>query len=230
MLALNNITLYITFLAVLLVPFSTAAAASQVGVVVRHSDGSVVERCISFDSASIKGLTLLQDAKLNPVLDNGFLVELDGEKGQSGWSNQSGTNFWYSWYSEGGAWQDVHSGVSTFILKDGQIYGWQDDISSLKIPEVTFSQVCPPEQKTPESIPVQQTSLIPVSQGGMGALPSQIIQSPVANSNPSPSTTDTPVRINDNATSQNHKSWPWVLAGLFIAALLLGAVIGRRRM
>lgn len=146
---LRYITIYITLLFFL--P-ALAHAQGRVGVFVWHSNQSSKSACVQISADEISGKKLLEKSGFNPVFDRGFLVELDGERSQSGWEVRNSDNFWYSYLLANGSWQNVNSGASSLKLSDGQIYGWQNHAGSLVLPQISFEQVCKNEKSAENTV------------------------------------------------------------------------------
>lgn len=144
------------FLLTLLVIFPGIALASQSGVVVRHSDGSVKKSCVSYSEEQISSLELLQRAGMSPVSDRGFIVEIDGEKAKSAWDSGAKDNYWSFWRLGNGSWLYSRGGASASSVKDGIADGWQIGGSELVLPVVNFSDICK-QQQSNETAPAAQT-------------------------------------------------------------------------
>ncbi len=102
-----------------------AKATSYAGLVIRHGDGSVVTRCVSFDEASISGIDLLYRSGLSidaPTSGYGASVYgIDGEGTAEDWS--SGRASWSYWHLRG-AWVFSPVGASSYSVKQGDVEGW----------------------------------------------------------------------------------------------------------
>lgn len=116
--------------------------ASQAGVVVRHGSGNTIKRCVNFDTASITGLELLQKAGLSPVLENGFVVSVDGERAKS--SNEAGVkdDYWSYWQNGDNGWTYSRAGAQWQKARDGDVQGWQRGGSTLLLPLIKFDDIC----------------------------------------------------------------------------------------
>ena len=149
-----NITIYITFVlagSVALFFPQSSWAANRAGVVVRHSDGSVTKRCVEFNQDSISGLDLLSQAKLNPVVDRGFLVEIDGEEAKSAWEAGASSDYWSYWLFKASNWVYSVSGVQSARVVNGDINGWQKGTGGLLLQKTSFGNVCPEDDQLQKS-------------------------------------------------------------------------------
>jgi len=140
-------------------------AAGRAGALVLHSDGSSRQTCVPFEGDSISSFSLLQQAGLNPVLERGFLIELDGERAKSAWELDAANDYWSFWNLANGSWQYSRVGVLSSWVKDGEANGWQRGTSTLRLPAIKFSDICP-QMKTE----VYQTAA-PASQNNQAAEP-----------------------------------------------------------
>jgi len=141
-------------------------AAGRAGALVLHSDGSTKKACVSFEGENVSSFALLQQAGFNPVLERGFLVELDSERAKSAWEANAVNDYWSFWNLVDGSWQYSRVGVTSASVKDGEANGWQRGASTSKLPALKFSDICPdaqmethqaaapavPNEQTPEPI------------------------------------------------------------------------------
>lgn len=118
------------------------ALASRAGLVVKHSNGEVVKSCIEFKEEVISGLALLELAGMRPVLDGGFVIEIDGERTKTAWSMNSADPYWSYWiYNDG--WQYSNFGAVYSKVKDGEVQGWEIGKGQNSLPELSFDALCP---------------------------------------------------------------------------------------
>jgi len=121
--------------------------ASEAGLVVKKSSGELKQVCVSFDSDSISGWELLSRSGLNPVQENGFVVEIDSMRSKSPSLMSSNDPFWSYWkYSNG--WRFSSVGANYSRVKDGEIEGWELGSGKSSLPEVSFSSICVEEEAT----------------------------------------------------------------------------------
>lgn len=139
-----KILLLVLISSILLLPSVTLAA--RAGIVVRHASGDTKRSCVSFSETSITGLELLKRASMIPVLDNGFVVEIDGERAKSYGDAGVKDDYWSYWYLNSGEWQYSPLGASWKQIHDGEINGWQRGGSSLLFAPISFDQICPPTE------------------------------------------------------------------------------------
>lgn len=132
-------------LAVVLLP--GLAFASQAGLVVKKSTGEVKQVCVSLDENSISGWELLEKSGLNPVQENGFVVEIDGDRTKSSGKMTNGDPFWSYWRYSGG-WKFSNVGASYSRVKNSDIEGWELGTGKSSLPEVSFSTICAKAETT----------------------------------------------------------------------------------
>ena len=130
---------------------SADAASHRAALVIEHSDGSLVERCITFAAEAISGLQLIQLAQVENRTqsfgDMGQAVcQLDFEPAQVP-SNclGSGGAYWQYYRENSSGWVLSGSGASGSPVHDGDVDGWHYAASPQPPPRVAFSQVCAPQ-------------------------------------------------------------------------------------
>jgi hypothetical protein len=104
------------------------AGASHAALVVEHGDGSVVTRCVAFDTAAVTGQRLLDSSGVawSGQTFGGFgeaVCAVDAEPEH--YSSCPGSdNYWAVFVSRGGgAWQLTSVGISSLTLNDGDAEG-----------------------------------------------------------------------------------------------------------
>src|SRR5450759_4104518 len=112
------------------VPGCAAADSNHVAVVVEHADGSVVTRCVAFDTNQITGEQLLNSSGIpwSSQTFGGFgdaMCALDGEPAQ--YTQCLGKDrYWAIFVARaGGSWQLANEGISTLTLGDGDAEGFR---------------------------------------------------------------------------------------------------------
>ncbi len=106
------------------------AGPNHAALVVEHGDGSVVTRCVAFDTPQITGLALLEASGVawSGQTFGGFGVAacaLDGEPAH--YSVCPGKDFYWAFFVSraGGAWQFATSGMSAISLSSGDAEGFR---------------------------------------------------------------------------------------------------------
>ena len=135
----NKVSLVLLIFAVLLFPSITLA--SRAGLVVKHSTGVTKELCVEFEGDFVTGLDLLRLSGVNPVLDEGFVVEIDGERTKSAWDMVPGDPYWSYWFWDNG-WHYSNLGPVYFKVKEGDIQGWEMGGGTSSLPDISFENVC----------------------------------------------------------------------------------------
>jgi hypothetical protein len=116
-------------------PACAAAGAHHAALVVEHGDGSVVGRCVGFDTATITGEELLNRSGLawSSQTFGGFgdaVCALDGEPAH--YLDCLGKDrYWAVFVARaGGSWQLANVGISTLTIHDGDAEGLRFDPAS----------------------------------------------------------------------------------------------------
>jgi hypothetical protein len=137
----------ITLLTLFIILFPTLTYANQAGVVVKGQNGQEKTACVSFSQDAISGVDLLKQAGFDPVLDNGFMVSINGEEAKSFNDPDSSDDYWSYWLNSNSNWQYSPVGPATKQVKDGELDGWERGDSKLRLSAIKFSNVCQVEQK-----------------------------------------------------------------------------------
>jgi hypothetical protein len=136
-------------------PACAAAGAHHAALVVEHGDGSVVSRCVGFDSAAISGEELLNRSGLawSSRTFGGFgdaVCALDREPAT--YLDCPGKDrYWAVFVARGGgSWQLANVGISSLTIHDGDAEGFRYDPAS-GLPAAPASPVgtCPAAAATP---------------------------------------------------------------------------------
>lgn len=119
-----------------LVPGSPATSACagagphHAAVIVEHGDGSVVTRCVAFDTDQVTGEQILNASGISwsGQTFGGFgdaVCAMDGEP--AGYSSCPGKDsYWAVFVARGnGAWQLANAGITTLTLADGDAEGFR---------------------------------------------------------------------------------------------------------
>jgi len=124
---------------------------NRAGLVVVHSDGRVLTRCVSFSEEQITGLTLLQRSGLSFTSASGPLgstvCALDGEgcPASDCFCECKGTPCGYWTYfsrSPEGGWVYAHVGASMRQVHDGDVDAWVWGNGHQLPPPMSFEAIC----------------------------------------------------------------------------------------
>jgi hypothetical protein len=122
----------------------------HVGLVIEHSSGRIVARCIAFTEEQITGLQLIQRSGVQYQSQNfgslgSAICQLDSEP-STVQSNCFGTGpYWQYFHRTAGGWAQSPLGVTSWTLHDGDMDGWHYAPGAAQAPATTaFSTVCPP--------------------------------------------------------------------------------------
>jgi hypothetical protein len=140
-----------------------AQQPNQVGLVVRHSDGSVITRCVEFGESEISGYDVLTRSGLS-VVASGYagmgqaICSIDGEgcPASDCFCECEGSTcvYWAYYHLAGGQWQYSNVGASGYMAHSGDVEGWAWGEggmgSGAQPPVIPFDQICaPPATDTP---------------------------------------------------------------------------------
>ena len=102
----------------LIQPFD-AQMAHTAGFVIQTDQGEVTTACVSFDSASISGLALLDDSGIPYQVQDGFMNSILGVS-----NPQGGTMYWSYWHWDGREWVFNNTGAGDSGVFPGSIEAW----------------------------------------------------------------------------------------------------------
>ena len=160
----------------LVVPVCAAAGSNHAAVVVEHGDGSVVTRCVAFDTDSISGDELLNRSGLawSAQTFGSFgdaVCALDGEPAQ--YVECLGKDrYWAVFVARtGGAWQLASVGISTMTLHDGDAEGFRYvPASGVPTAPVSAAGVCLATAATPTATSMAPPSTTPTRRPAVTAI------------------------------------------------------------
>lgn len=122
----------------------------RVGIVVRHGDGRVVTRCVTFAENEITAWEALQRSGLDVVAVSGSglgtaLCRIDGEGCGADNCFCALPNYWSVWQYGDGRWTYSPIGVTALALGDGDLvgFGWGEG----RMPLVGPDQICASPQR-----------------------------------------------------------------------------------
>ena len=123
-------------------------ATSHTGLVIKHGDGRIVTRCITYDGSSISGIELLRRSGLTVDISDSYMGQrvygIDGEGSKDDWD--SGTYFWAYFHQINGTWRYSQVGAGSHQTGAGSVEGWvwaKQSIGHLAtLPSITFEQIC----------------------------------------------------------------------------------------
>jgi hypothetical protein len=128
-------------------PSTSAQQSNRVGLVISFSDGSLVKRCIEFDTAEISGYEALKSTGMNIVVnfDSGMgagicKIEDEGCPAESCMTCDV-PNYWSYWHLSGSSWTYSQKGASGYKVQDGDVEGWSWGEGDPP-PLIPFDQIC----------------------------------------------------------------------------------------
>ncbi len=141
---------------------AAADAAHHVAMVVQHSDGRSVSRCVSFSAGSVTGEQALDASGIeHQYYDYGgslgrAVCQVDGEPATpaGGWTRDNclGYPYWSTWTARGGGgWGGARQGISNTTYADGDAEGFRYGDGSSPPPPATGVCPRPPASPTPST-------------------------------------------------------------------------------
>jgi len=226
--------------AALLWAHPAGAALHHAGLVIEHSSGRLLTRCVAFAEAQITGMQLIERSNVSYQAQTfgsmgSAICQLDGEP-SSVPSNCFGNGPYWQYFHWQGGWRQSMLGASSSMLRDGDIDGWRYADGAGQAPaSVSFAAICSATSPTaathaataPASlrpVPSQATAVPSVTPDPMGSLEA-LAPSASASSSAALATTGPPTQPPKPAPIG-----PWALfAGAVILLGGLGAFNLRRR-
>ena len=137
--------------AFLLIFGSGTCFANQAGLVIKHGDGQVITRGVSFNESSISGAELIRRSGLqNLIITTGWGEEVrqinnEGNPDNLGAYVGGKWVYWVYYHLQGNSWQKSGVGAGNYRVRNGDVEGWVWGTSNSTPPVITFSQICPPK-------------------------------------------------------------------------------------
>jgi hypothetical protein len=218
------------------------AAVHRAALVIEHSSGSLITRCVAFAEEQINGLQLVQrsgveyDAQSFGSIGSA-MCQLDQEPLTVPPGCFGSGPYWQYFHHQGSGWQASVVGASSSALHDGDVDGWRYAAGANQAPgNISFAAVCaaPP--------PPVATTRAPSASGSIRPAPVQA--TPLLTATPTPATSLealAPSAVPSRnavlaSTGPPHQPLPaaaigpWLaLGGTAVLLLTLGAINLRRR-
>jgi len=231
--------------AALLAAHPAHAAVHHAALVIQHSSGSLITRCVAFAEAQITGLQLVQRSGVSYTAQDfgsmgSAMCQLDREPSSAPPGCFGSGPYWQYFHRQGGAWQASMVGASSSPLRDGDMDGWRYAAGAGQSPAIiAFQTVCSPP--TPAAIvathpataasPVRPppTQITPAVASALTPSPAASLQATAVLASPTRrallASTGPPTRPAVTASLI-----PWIaLGGTAVLLLGLGAINVRRR-
>lgn len=115
---------------------SAVSAPHKATVVVTHSDGTTLQRCVGFSSATISGAQLMQKSKVEFVTQTysygKAACEIDDQPRHFTECLPKTGDYWALYVLQPGSssWQQAQSGYATTMIKPGGALGWRYESES----------------------------------------------------------------------------------------------------
>jgi hypothetical protein len=174
--------------ALLLAVHPAHAAVHHAALVIQHSSGSLITRCVAFAEAQITGLQLVQRSGVSYTAQDfgsmgSAMCELDREPSTAPPGCFGSGSYWQYFHRQGGAWQASMVGASSSTLHDGDMDGWRYAAGAAQSPAIiAFQAVCRP---TP---PPVNTTHPPTTSSPVRPPPAQITSAAASAATPAPTT------------------------------------------
>jgi len=209
------------------------AAIHHAALVVQHSSGNFITRCVAFAENQITGLQLVGRSGVQYEAQafgsiGSAMCQLDREPSTVPSGCFGSGPYWQYFHRQGGGWQTSAFGASSSPLHDGDMDGWRYAAGANQAPgNVAFASICGAPAASATHMAVAPTQVNPAPTATPAATPSLEAFAPSASANPKAALTST------GPSTQPPKSTaiaPWLALGtMAILLLTLGAVNLRRR-
>src|SRR5437588_5782741 len=152
------------------------AALHHAALLIQHSGGSVITRCVAFAEAQISGLQLVERSGVEYQAQNfgsigSAMCQLDREPSSVPPGCFGSGAYWQYFHRQGASWQASAVGASSSVLRDGDMDGWHYASGTGQAPgAASFASVCgapsPPVAVTHTTLP---KAPVPSSAAAAGA-------------------------------------------------------------
>jgi len=223
--------------AALLATHPVHAAVHHAALVIQHSSGSLIARCVAFAEEQITGLQLVDRSGVQYEAQTfgsvgSAICQLDREPSTVPSGCFGSGPYWQYFHRQGGGWQTSAFGASSSVLRDGDMDGWRYAVGPNLAPgNVAFASVCGPPSPaaTATATHVAQApnraSALPVAT----ATPPTSLEAQAPSASPQANavlTSTGPPREPPKPAAMG----PWLaFGGMAILLLALGAINLRRR-
>jgi hypothetical protein len=218
------------------------AAIHHAALVVQHSSGRVITRCVAFAQEQISGIQLIKAAGVEYRAQSfgsigSAICQLDSEPSPMPAGCFGSGPYWQYAHGRDGGWQAASTGADAAVLHDGDLDGWRYASGSNQTPPpVSYGSVCrapTPAAATSQAAstaPSRRTPVTPTSAPAAAsprASPSLVALLPTASPSPTSALAVTGVHTTPRTSNPIGRWWPVAVAALLL--LGLGAINWRRR-
>jgi len=217
------------------------AALHHAALVIEHSSGRLLTKCVAFAEAQISGLQLIERSGVPYQAQTfgsmgGAICQLDGDP-SSVPSNCFGSGPYWQYFHWQGGWRQSSLGASSSMLNDGGMDGWRYAAGANQAPgNVSFAAVCsaPPPSVVASHAPTATAAARP-SPTPVPAVPAATPTPTTSPGAPAPLPSPTPTAAlastgPPTGPSKPPPVGPWLLLGTVATLLVgLGAFNLRRR-
>ena len=214
------------------------AAIHHAALVIKHTSGSVITRCVAFAEDQITGLQLVERSGVQYEAQNfgsigGAMCQLDREPSTVPPGCFGSGPYWQYFHRQAGGWQSSAFGASSSVLHDGDMDGWRYAVGMNQAPgNVAFAAVCitaaPPPAPTATAVAKAPNHATPASTA-TPTTPATSLEALPPSASPKPDA----VLTSSGPPPQPPKPTamaPWLAFGSAAVLLLtLGAINLRRR-
>jgi hypothetical protein len=213
------------------------AAIRHAALVIQHSSGSLITRCVAFAEDQISGLQLVERSGMQHEAQSfgsigTAICQLDREPATVAPGCFGSGPYWQYFHRQGGTWQASAYGASASVVHDGDMDGWHYASGANEAPlPVAFAVVCgapPPPAAAPATAGAKAPNHVAPVTTAMPA-PTTSLEALVPSASPAPNavltSTGPPSQPREPTTMA-----PWLaFGGTAILLLALGALNLRRR-
>lgn len=171
------------------------AAIHHAALVIQHSGGRVLSRCVAFAEDQISGLQLIQRSGVTYQAQSfgalgSAVCQLDGEPSAVP-ANCFGTGpYWQYFHRRGSTWQPSAQAASASMVHDGDMDGWRFADGAAQPPVgAAFSAVCAPLNSP--TAPLPRSAAPRPAQTAPASTAATLVPTPVATPG-EPATTPSP--------------------------------------
>ena len=165
--------------AALLATHPVHAAVHHAALVIQHSSGSLITRCVAFAEEQITGLQLVQRSGLEYEAQSfgsmgSAMCQLDQEPSTVPSGCFGSGPYWQYFHRQAGGWQASAVGASSSVLHDSDMDGWHYAAAAGQRPAgITFQSVCglptPPVSNTHPATPSSVVRPVPTQANAVTA-------------------------------------------------------------
>ncbi|MEO6795716.1 MAG: hypothetical protein ABI401_07775 [Candidatus Dormibacter sp.] len=182
------------------------AALHHAALVVEHSGGRLITRCVAFTEDQISGLQLIQRSGLEYRAESfgslgSAMCQLDHEPTTVPADCFGSGPYWQYFHRSASGWGQSAMGAGSSALRDGAMDGWHYAAgASQPPPAIAFNSVC---------APAQAVTTVPAASRASAHVPAQALSTPpkaaphatLSSPTPSPNSSSTPEALRPSGSA-----------------------------